>query len=327
MKTIGWGILGCGHIAGKFASDLAGVPGSRLVASWRRDAALAASFAREHGGEAASSREALLTHPQVDVVYVATPHHLHLEDVRACLEAGKAVLCEKPFGMDSAQAAPVLELARAKGLFLMEALWTRFLPHFLKADVLVKEGEIGEIGLLEADFGFLAPYRMDSRLFSPESGGTLWDIGIYPLFLARHFLGEPSEVVALADRAETGVDRRLTMGLNFAKGTHARLFSSFMERTSCAATLHGSHGALGFEGMFHAPTNLVLSRADGRIERFEFPSEGFGYRHEILHVQECLSQGLGESPLWGHGDTLGLLGLMERVRGAANRGNPRFPDA
>jgi len=325
MKTIGWGILGCGHIAGKFASDLAGVPGNRLVASWRRDAALAESFARTHGGSMASSRETLLAHPQVDVVYVATPHHRHLDDVRICLEAGKAVLCEKPFGMDSAEAAPVLELARAQRLFLMEALWTRFLPHFLKADALVKAGEIGEIGLLEADLGFRAPYRLDSRLFAPESGGTLWDIGIYPLFLARHFLGQPTEIVALADRAETGVDRRLTVGLNFAQGAHARLFSSFMEKTASTATLHGSRGTLRFEGPFHAPTDLVLTRAEGGVERFEFSREGFGYQQEILHVQECLSRALCQSPLWGHEDTLGLLGQMERVAAAANRGNPRFP--
>lgn len=327
MKTIGWGILGCGHIAGKFASDLARVPGSRLTACWRRDATQAEAFAREHGGCAVARREELVNHPQVEVVYVATPHHRHLDDVRACLEAGKAVLCEKPFGMDSAEAAPLLELAHAKGIFLMEALWTRFLPHFLKADELVKAGEIGEIGLLEADFGFLAPYRMDSRLFAPESGGTLWDIGIYPLFLARHFLGEPSEVAALADRAGTGVDRRLTMGLNFAKGAHARLFSSFMEKTPCAATLHGCHGTLRFEGPFHAPTDLVLTRADGGTERFGFPREGCGYRHEILHVQECLAQGLVESALWTHEDTRGLLKLMERVLEAADRGNPRFPGA
>lgn len=317
MGTIGWGILGCGHIAGKFAADLRRVDGCRLVSSWRRDGALAEAFALEHGGRAARTREELLDAPEVQVVYVATPHHLHLADVRACLEAGKHVLCEKPFGMDLLETSALLAKARERGLFVMEALWTRFLPHFAKTDELVHAGAIGKIGLIEADFGFKAPYRMDSRLFAAESGGTLWDIGIYPLFLARHFLGNPCELAALADRAETGVDRRLTMGLNFAGGAHAHLFSSFMEATACTATLHGTEGTLRLEGQFHAPTDLVLTSRDGKEERIVFAREGFGYQHEIVHVRECLREGRLESPLWGHAGTLGLLELMARIRTAA----------
>lgn len=316
MDTIGWGILGCGHIAGKFATDLQRVAGARLVSSWRRDTPLAEGFAREHGGRAARSRQELLEDPGVQVVYVATPHHLHLADILDCLKAGKHVLCEKPLGMDSSDAAAILQEAKEKGLFVMEALWTRFLPHFQEADRLVRTGRIGAVGLMEADFGFKAPYRMDSRLFAPESGGTLWDIGIYPLFLARHFLGEPGRIVALADHAPTGVDQRLSMGLSFPTA-HARLFSSFLEWTACAAILHGTEGTLRLEGQFHAPTDLVLIDLDGNEERIEFPREGFGYQHEIAHVQECLRGGLVESPLWSHADTLGLLGLMDRVREAA----------
>ncbi|MEN9352909.1 MAG: hypothetical protein RL318_234 [Fibrobacterota bacterium] len=313
MKTMRWGILGCGHIAGKFARDLALVPDAALVASWGRNPENVCRFAAQYGGQGDVSRAAFLANPEIDVVYVASPHHLHLQDTLDCLEAGKAVLCEKPFGQDLKAATRVFEVARSKNLFVMEALWTRFLPHLKKALELVEQGILGDVRMVEADFGIEVPFNETSRLFMASSGGSLWDIGIYPIFLARLFLGNPTRVKAMADWAPTGVDQRLSMALAFEGGKYAQLYSGFCERTECTATLHGSLGKLRIEGQFHVPSNLVLTDKNGVATRLEFPREGFGYQHETVHVHECLRAGLIESPLWTHADTLGLLGLMERV--------------
>lgn len=313
-KSLRWGILGCGHIAGKFASDLALVPGAELAASFGRDLSHAEAFAARYGGRAYSDREAFLASPDIDVIYVATPHSCHTSDTLACLEAGKPVLCEKPFALSLEDAEAVIAKAASKRLFLMEALWTRFLPDFLEADRLVREGSLGMPQLLCADFGFLARFDPASRLFDPAlGGGTLWDIGIYPLFLARHFLGNPDSLDVVATLGSTGVDERLSLSLAYGNGAMAHLLTSFREATPCRAVLHGSTGTLAFEPMFHVPTDLMLTNAIDAVRRIEFPREGFGYQHEALHVDECLRHGRTESPLWSLADTRELLILLRRV--------------
>jgi len=303
-RGIGWGILGCGHIAGKFASDLALAPGSRLVASYGRDRDKSEAFTTRFGGTAHDDLGQFLSEPGIDVVYVATPHALHL--------------CEKPFALSRREAEPLLKLARSKGLFLMEALWTRFLPHVQASLEMVRSGLLGTPQLLTADFGFVGSKDPASRLNDPAlGGGTLWDIGIYPLFLALEWLGRPDTVKALATRGPTGVDLRLSMSLGYSGGAMAHLLSSFLESTPTQARLHGSAGSLALERMFHAPTDLVVLDREGDGKRMTFPKEGHGYQHEILHVNGCLRQGLPESPLWPHEKTLELLSLMERVQEAA----------
>jgi len=317
-RGIGWGILGCGHIAGKFASDLALAPGSRLVASYGRDRDKSEAFTTRFGGTAHDDLGQFLSEPGIDVVYVATPHALHPRHVRTCLEAGLPVLCEKPFALSRREAEPLLKLARSKGLFLMEALWTRFLPHVQASLEMVRSGLLGTPQLLTADFGFVGSKDPASRLNDPAlGGGTLWDIGIYPLFLALEWLGRPDTVKALATRGPTGVDLRLSMSLGYSGGAMAHLLSSFLESTPTQARLHGSAGSLALERMFHAPTDLVVLDREGDGKRMTFPKEGHGYQHEILHVNGCLRQGLPESPLWPHEKTLELLSLMERVQEAA----------
>jgi len=313
-KTIRWGILGCGHIAGKFASDLALVPDAKLVASYGRDLNHAEAFAARHGGRAYADREAFLASPDIDVVYIGTPHSCHVPDTLDCLEFGKPVLCEKPFALSLDDADAVIAKAASKRLFLMEALWTRFLPDFVEADRLVRDGALGTPHLLCADFGLAVRFNPTSRLFDPAlGGGTLWDIGIYPLFLARHFLGNPDSLEMTATLGSTGVDERLSLSLAWKNGSLAHLLTSFREATPCRALLYGSSGTLAFEPMFHTPTDLVRTDAAGVVRRIDFAREGFGYQHEALHVNECLRQGWTESPLWSLADTRELLVLLRRI--------------
>lgn len=316
--TIRWGILGAGKIASKWASDLPLAENASLQAVWARDPARATSFAQAHGSaRTAASVEDLLGGGDLDAVYVATPHHLHTDLARLCLEAGLPVLVEKPFGLTHAQTLPVVELARAKGLLCMEALWTRFLPSFRTTLEIVDSGRIGAVRQVVCDFGFQAAPDPSSRLWNPESGGgSLLDIGLYPLFVARAFLGNPDRVQATMTPGPTGVDATCRMALSWFEGSTASLTSTFEESTPCLAVIEGELGRVVLQRMFHTPTTVVVTTEEG-VERLPPPPGGHGYEHEIRHFGECLAQGLPESPLWSLQDTLDLARLLDSVREAA----------
>ncbi len=321
--TIRWGILGAGKIASKWAEDLPLAGNAALQAVWARDPRKAEEFGRCHGASrVAESLEDLLNSVDVDAVYVATPNMLHADGIRRCLEAGKPVLAEKPFGLCRAEVEPLVELARARGVLCVEALWTRFLPSFRTALEIVQSGRIGAVRHIVADFGFAASPDSTSRLWDPtQGGGSLLDIGIYPLFLARAFLGNPDRIRATMDRAETGVDTTCRAELEWFDGATATLLSTFAENTPCLAVIEGEEGRLVLQRRFHMPTTVVLHDADG-VERIDPPAGGVGYEHEIRHFGECLEQGLLESPLWSLTDTLDLSLLMDRVREAATPAEP-----
>jgi predicted dehydrogenase len=261
----------------------------------------------------------LLERGDVEAVYVATPHMLHAELARQCLEAGVPVLVEKPFGLDRTEAESVATLARERGVLCMEALWTRFLPSFGKALEIVASGRIGELRKVVADFGFVAASDPASRLWDPsQGGGCLLDIGIYPLFAARAFLGMPDRLEASMTLASTGADASCDMELAWNCGANASLHASFVESTPCIAVIEGEEGTMVLERMFHAPTSLVVSTMDGS-ERFTFPEPGFGYEHETAHFGRLLAEGATESPLWSLSDSLELAELLDRIRGVATR--------
>lgn len=317
--TIRWGILGAGKIASKWASDLPLAGDAKLQAVWARDAERAEAFASRFGAaRVALSPEDLVGGGDVDAVYVATPHMLHAPFARLCLEAGIAVLVEKPFGIDLPEAESVVAMARERGVFCMEALWTRFLPSFAKALEIAESGQIGAIHKVVADFGFVAAPDPSSRLWEPAlGGGSLLDIGLYPLFAARAFLGQPARVDATMAFAATGVDASCDMELAWNSGATASLHSSFVESTPCIAVIEGEIGTMVLERMFHTPTTLLVSTVEG-TERFTFPEDGYGYEHETRHFGKCLEEGLVESPLWSLTDTLELVGLLDRVREVAS---------
>ncbi|MBC6608795.1 Gfo/Idh/MocA family oxidoreductase [Hymenobacter sp. BT188] len=317
MRTYNWAILGLGTIAHKFAESLALVPQARLHAVASRSLSKAQGFAGRHGAaHAVGSYEELLKVPGIDVVYIATPHSEHHAHSLLCLRAGLPVLCEKAFALNAAQAQEMITVAQEQRVFLMEAFWTRFFPAVTKALELVQAGVIGEVKHLVADFGFAAPYEPQGRLFNPAlAGGSLLDIGVYPLFISQLFLGEPQSVRAVATRAGTGVDVNCAMVLAYASGATASVFSTLAAPTDNQCILYGTKGQLQLLGRFHAPDGVRL-QLTGQPQAQEMPCEkqGLGYHYEAEQVQQCLSQGLLESPLLPLAFSLELMQQLDTVR-------------
>lgn len=313
---IRWGILGAGHIAGKWAADLALVPDALLQAVWARDRRKADTFAMVHGAVRSSeSLDDLLARGDLDAVYVATPHGRHLPDTLACLAAGIPVLCEKAFALDAAQAHEMVRTARTRGVFLMEALWTRFLPCFATAKQWVESGEIGQILSIRSDFGFHAPYDPRKRLWDPAmGGGALLDIGLYPLFFAREFLGPFQSFEVAWTAAPNGVDREIRVAGVHVGGARSASLATFDEVTPGECVLVGERGTLRFGRMFHTQTDLTLVDNDGNSRCLPAQPRGHGYAFEIEHVGECLREGLTESPLWPLERTLEQMERFDSIR-------------
>jgi predicted dehydrogenase len=315
MPEFRWGILGCGKIAHSWAHDLEHVPGARLQAVWARDPAKASVFARDHGAvRFAGSVTQLLDAGDLDAVYVATPHGRHRDDALACLERGLPVLCEKAFALDLDQARQMVDAARSRGVFLMEALWTRFLPGFRAALELAGEGRLGVVRSVRSDFGFLAPYREESRLWDPAmGGGALLDIGIYPLFFALAFLGPVESFDLQWTPAPNGTDRSLRIRALHREGGRSESLATFDENTLCKTRIQGDQASIEFAPMFHTATDVAVETSGGS---WVLPASvpGTGYQFETLHVQECLANGWIQSPLWPLSRTLELMDLLTRIR-------------
>jgi predicted dehydrogenase len=298
-KAFRWGIIGPGKIAHEFARDLAHVPGAQLYAVAGRNQERAQQFADAYGAPHAYDEVGkLLALPDLDVVYIATPHSSHCVNTLQCLRAGKAVLCEKPWAMNPQEAAAMRDLARSQGVFLMEAIWTRFLPSTKKILELIAAGVIGEVESIKADFGFRAKtIDPDSRLFNPElGGGALLDIGIYPAFLAQLILGTPSRVLAAARLAPTGVDMETSVILDYDGQQMANLHCTFAANTKTEAFIYGSKGTIHWHGRWHEPNNFSVLLPERGPENyfFEYPTRGYSY--EAIRVQECLAEGRTECP-------------------------------
>ena len=328
-KTIRWGVLGCGRIARKFASDLPYTGNARLVAAASRDLNNAQQFAKEFSADKAyGSYEELVRDSNVDVIYVATPHSHHHEHTLFCLNNHKAVLCEKAFAVNSRQAEEMIALARSKKVFLMEALWTKFLPHQKMMERLVGEGKIGEIRSVLVNFGFRPQPPVPPRLFDPAlAGGTLLDIGIYNVFVATSVLGKPDQVDAFMTPASTGVDEQCSILLRYNSGAMAQLFSSFSSDLATEANINGTKGRIRLTHRFYAPDS-VIEYYEGRPGSFEVigtgvTNEGFGYQHEARHVGECLMNNLTESPVVTLNDTLERTQLLDEIR---RKAGIRYPE-
>jgi predicted dehydrogenase len=313
---IRWGILGTGFIAKKFAEGLSVLKDVELVAVGSRAQATADAF----GGEFKVphrhvSYEALAEDPDVDVVYVATPHSLHRENSILCLEAGKPVLCEKPFTINATEAQAVIALAREKGLFLMEAMWTRFLPIIVKVRELLAAGAIGEVHMLHADFGFRAELDPKSRLFNPHlGGGALLDVGIYPVSLASMIFGPPSRIVSMAHLGQTGVDERAAVILGYDAGQLAVLSTAIRTDTPIEAVLMGSEGQIRIHSPWFHGTELTLSAKSRKDKTIRLPYKGNGYTHEAIEVMRCLREGRRESGVMPLDETLAITKTLDAIR-------------
>jgi predicted dehydrogenase len=322
MKTIRWGILGCGRIARKFAADLIHVADATLTAVGARQLESAQVFAKEfpvshvHG-----SYEALVSDPEVDVIYIASPHALHHEHTLLCLNHQKAVLCEKAFALNLRQAKDMVETSRARKVFLMEAVWSKFLPQYDKVQELIASGELGDIQNVLINFGFKPLPPVPPRLFDPAlGGGSLLDIGIYNVFYALAILGRPDTIEASMTPSPEGVDEQCAMLFKYKSGVMAQLFSSLTTNLGTEADISGTKCRLRLTSRFYAPSariELFTGREETR-RIVPVPEEpGSGYQHEARHVGECLRKGLTESPVMTHADSLLIMETMDRIRAAS----------
>jgi predicted dehydrogenase len=320
MKTdqpIRWGILACGGIARKFADDLTHAKNGHLAAVSSRDIKRAQEFASHYDPsvKAFGSYEEMLSSGEIDVVYIASPHGLHYEHTILCLEAGIPVLCEKAFAINSKQVAAMIAKAREKKLFLMEALWTRFHPSIAKLQEIIASGVIGEIKHVVADFGFKAEYDEEARWFNPHlTGGSLLDIGIYPLFISKLLLGQPLELKATGVMAPSGVDMNCSIATKYASGATASLFSTFAAQTDTTCTVYGTLGKIYMHPRFHETKGMTLTIYGGEETVMETERLGWGYSYEADAVQEDLHAGRTENAWMTHQFSQELMGLLDEIR-------------
>jgi predicted dehydrogenase len=321
-SKIRWGILGCGRIARKFAADLNLISDAELAAVASRQKETALAFANEfpckhvHG-----SYEELVNNAEVDVIYIASPHSHHYAHTLLCLNHNKAVLCEKAFAINSKQAKEMISLAREKKVFLMEALWTKFLPHYNKLLELLKNGTVGDVKAVLVNFGFRTGDNAPQRLLDPAlGGGTLLDIGIYNVFMTLSVLGKPDQIEATMIPAVTGVDEQLSVLFKYNNGAMAQLFSSFTTNLPTEMEIAGTNAGITLTTRFYEPSASIqlYHEVKGGRKIIDVEKEsGFGYQYEARHVNECLKKGLTESPVMTHADTLLLMETMDNIRHVA----------
>lgn len=312
-----WGILATGKIARAFAEDLTLQPGCELVAVGSRSPASADAFGDELGvPHRHASYQALVDDPDVDVVYVATPHPGHHAAALLAINAGKAVLVEKPFAMDAAQAREMIDAARERGTFLMEAMWTRFLPHIARVREILAAGTLGDVVYLTAEHGQWFAPDPRFRLFAPElGGGALLDLGIYPVSFASLVLGGPARITAVSDRAFTGVDATTSMIFQYHSGAHAVLTTTLRAASGNPAAIYGTEARIEIDGWFYTPTTFrVIARDGAELERFDQPYAGRGLRGEAAEVGRCFRAGRLESPLMPLDETYAIMQAMDEIR-------------
>jgi predicted dehydrogenase len=315
-ETTRWGVLGAGGIATNFCDDLQLLPDHEVVAVGSRAAGSADAFASRFGIERVHASYAeLAADDGIDAVYVATPHPMHHDAAMLAIEAGKAVLVEKPFTMDAAEARSLVAAARERGTFLMEAMWTRFLPHMAAVRDVLASGRLGDIVLVTAEHGQWFEKDPAFRLFAPElGGGALLDLGIYPVSFASMVLGTPTRVTAVSDPAFTGVDAQTSVILRDDAGRHAVLTTTLSAATTNGAAINGTEARIEIDPTFYQPTSFSIVSRDGERERVEIPVEGNGLRFQAAEVGRCLSEGLTESPLLPLDETVSILGTMDEIR-------------
>jgi predicted dehydrogenase len=331
MQTVRWGILSTGYIANMFAEGLAAVEDAELVAVGSRTQANADAFgAKWNVPHRHASYEALANDPDVDVIYVATPHPFHHRDTLLCLDAGKHVLVEKPFALNARQAEDMIARAKAKGLFLMEAMWTRFIPAMVQVREWIAAGEIGDVQLVRANLSFMTEFNPKSRLFAPElAGGALLDVGIYPISFAYMVLGSPKTVSSTATLGQTGTDDRSAYLFGYDGGKTALLSSAVRLAVPVEADIIGTQGYIKLHQSWINPRVITLAKpvAPGVEARLIFegnlydtqtvhvPTSGNGYNYEAMEVAACLRAGKLESAILPLTESLDIMRTLDTIRG------------
>lgn len=316
-KKIKWGIIGLGGIANKFANDLLTIEDAELYAVASRTQEKADEFAKKYGAKKAyATYEDLANDPNIDGVYIATPHSLHKENTLMCLEKGIAVLGEKPFAMNAKDVDEMIAKAKEKNVLLMEALWTYFLPHYEYVLKALKNKTYGNILKIESDFGFARPFDIEDRLFNKTvGGGSLLDIGIYPIFASLSTLGMPNTIEAKATFFENGIDSSCHMVFNYDNDVKAYLKSSILEVFPTEAIFYCEKGTIKINREFHCPSTVTIL-SDGKEETLDFgyDSNIFGYKYETIHFQKLLKEGKKESDIMTFDFSKNLIKLLDDVR-------------
>ncbi|MCK4998982.1 MAG: Gfo/Idh/MocA family oxidoreductase [Anaerohalosphaera sp.] len=317
-RTIRWGIIGTGKIAAKFASDLAFVDNAELVAIASRNAETAKSFAKKFSiPNTYSSYEAITADPDIDIIYVATVNTLHMENTLTCLNAGKSVLCEKPFALNADQAQKMIETAHKKKLYLAEAMWTRFVPLTVELRRIIASGTIGEIKMLHADFCFTGRWAPQSRLLNPDlGGGALLDIGIYPVSFASMLLNcQPNRIATLANMAQTGVDEQAAFIFQYDTGALAVLSCAINAQTHGQAVISGGKGTITVHPPFWHSSKMTITANDGSERTVEMPYQGNGLHYQAVEANRCINNGLTETPAMPQKETLAIMKTLDTIRG------------
>ncbi len=310
------GVLGPGAIFRRIMQDLHKAEHIALTAVASRDLGRAQAAARAYGAaHAFGSYEALAACPDVDLVYVATPHNFHKDQAILCMEHGKHVLCEKPMALNDAEVQAMIDCARRNNVFLMEAMWTRFFPATEKVRALLKEGALGKVWHVSADFCFHMDFNPESRLFARElAGGALLDLGIYPLAAISMVLGAaPVEVMSAIDMAQTGVDAWDDLMLKYPSGATGRALAGMRAPSAQAEVILGEKGRIDIPDFWH-PTRFTLTAHDGEAQEFVFEPELEGHWREFAHAADCIRQGVTDSPVMPLDETLQLARLMTGLR-------------
>ncbi len=319
-RTYNWAILGCGKIAAKFSQDLKLLPNARLYAAASRSLDKSQAFAEKYGFEMAyGNYEEMAADPEVDIVYVATPHSHHHDHAILCLEQGKAVLVEKAFALTAGQSAEMIDAAHRNKTFLMEAFWTRFQASFQKAMEALQSGDLGQARMMRSEFCFYSPYNPDNRLYNLAlGGGSLLDIGVYPVFWALQVFGAPSEIQTTTDLAPTGADRSIAVTLKYPGGEIAQLASGFSVCSDTQTEIWCEKGFIRVRRIDPSTVKVSISRKDTSEEELIFHLEnGFGLFLEAKHVMECLDKELSESPLLPLEFTHSQMQLLDKIRAQA----------
>ncbi|MEL6561959.1 MAG: Gfo/Idh/MocA family oxidoreductase [Bacteroidota bacterium] len=315
MKKYKWAVIGPGKIAHKFVKDLLLLPNAELYAVASRSEGNAKNFAGQYGAEKFyGDHQQMLIDNEIDAVYIATPHAYHKKFAIDCLNAGIPVLCEKPMAIDLDDVKEMVDLAREKQVFLMEAMWTSCLPHFQFVKQMVDRKELGKVNYLRSDFGFKARFDPAGRLFNKQlGGGSLLDIGIYPVYAALSLLGFPDKLQATAEMSSTGVDNQTHALCSYRDGAVAVLSATFLNTTATETLIHCENGYIKINGRWHEPSTVeVVSENDSSHHQFEV--QGHGYQFEAKEMMECLDQDKKESVSMPLGDSIKLAEMLEWIK-------------
>ena len=316
-KQTNWAIIGTGQIAAKFASDLRHVPNAKLLAVGSRSAESADTFAKQFDiPRPYPTYEQLIADPDIDVVYIATPHPFHEANVIACANAGKAVLCEKPFALNASQAKRMIDAARSNNTFLLEAMWTRFIPMTVKIRQLLGANTIGDIRMLQADFGYSGSWAPKSRIMNPYlAGGALLDIGVYAISMASMiFRSAPAQIAALAHIGDTGIDELSAFIFRYDQGALANLSCSITAQTPGEAVIAGKKGRIKIQHPFWHAKTATISIPGKPDETIEIPYKGNGLHYQAIEVMDCLASGKLESDIMPLDETLQIMQTMDDIR-------------